>query len=305
VSPSAPAEDEIASWMDRLSNWGRWGPEDELGTLNHITPEKRRAAAGLVQTGETISCARPISYEVMPDNERPLRHFVADYGYEGELQAYRDEFVIGPHGMTITHVDALCHVAWQGRLYNGRSAREISTHLGARVHAIDALGRGVFTRGVLLDIARLRGREWLEPGEAIYPDELEAAEHLLGVRAEPGDALLIRTGSVRRRDALGLPPPGQAAGLQAACLPWLHARGVALLSCDTANDVMPSGYGRFLSPIHTIGLVSMGLWLVDNGDYEELAPFCASSGRWEFLYTFAPLKFRYGTGSPVNPLAVF
>jgi kynurenine formamidase len=305
LQPSSPAEDEIASWMDRLSNWGRWGAEDELGTLNYITPEKRRAAAGLVREGRAISCARPISYEVTPDNERPLRHFVADYGFEGELQAYRDEFVIGPHGATITHVDAFSHVAWQGRLYNGRSAREISTHIGARVHAIDVLGGGVFTRGVLLDIARLHGREWLEPGEAIYPDELEAAERRQGVRVEEGDALLVRTGSVRRREVLGPPPPGRAAGLQAACLPWLHARGVALLSCDTFNDVTPSGYGRFTSPIHTIGLVSMGLWLVDNGDYEELTSVCATSGRWAFLYTFAPLKFRYGTGSPVNPLAVF
>src|SRR5439155_23175650 len=144
-------------------------------------------------------------------------------------------------GMTLPHVAGLGHAAWQGGLYNDRAAREISTHLGAGVHAIDALGRGVFTRGVLLDIARLRGQEWLEPGEAIYPDELEAAERRQGVRAEPGDALLIRTGSVRRRDALGPPLPGQAAGLQAACLPWLHERGVAVLSCDPANDVMPSG----------------------------------------------------------------
>src|SRR5439155_2531522 len=131
-------------------------------------------------------------------------------------------------GMTLPHVAGLGHAAWQGGLYNDRAAREISTHLGAGVHAIDALGRGVFTRGVLLDVARLRGQEWLEPGEAIYPDELEAAERQQGVRLEAGDALLIRTGSVRRRDALGPPPAGRATGLQAANLPSLHYRGISL-----------------------------------------------------------------------------
>jgi kynurenine formamidase len=176
---------------------------------------------------------------------------------------------------------------------------------GATVQAIDVLGQGVLTRAVFFDIPALRGKDWLEPGEGIFPEDLEAAERRLGVRVESGDALLVRTGHMLRRNRLRPPPLHHFPGLHAACLPWLHERQVALIGCDSANDAVPTAYPNFNSPIHTIGIVYMGLWLLDNCNHEDLLATCRRLNRWAFLFLLAPLKLTYGTGSPVNPLAIF
>jgi kynurenine formamidase len=192
-------------------------------------------------------------------------------------------------------------------MYNGRPAELVTSTFGATHHAITAVKDGIVTRGVLLDIPPVRDAGWLEPGEGVYPDDLEAAEKREGVIVSEGDVLILRTGygkKVREQGPDDVARGGRA-GWHAACLPWLHERGVAAIACDTAQDAIPSGYASFRNPIHEVGIVAMGLWLIDNCDLEALATACSSTGRWEFLFTLAPLRWVGATGSPANPLATF
>jgi len=311
-----PTEHEILGWYASLSNWGRWGADDERGTLNLITPAKRLQAANLVREGLVISCARTIGYEAAADNQSPARHFMLQSG-EGEpaqsigRSGASDAFLLAPHGVSMTHLDAPSHShvradpsqSWT--IFNGKSSRLVTTAQGATVGSIELAGGGIVSRGVLLDIPRLRGVAWLEATDPVFPEDLDAAEAAQGVRVEAGDILFVRTGFPRRRAELG--PRPQAEGicaLQAACLPWLRERDVALVGADTGNDVMPAQYPSIGLPIHGVGMGAIGLWILDNPDYEELAETCARRERWEFQAVIAPLKLSNGTGSPVNPLAL-
>jgi kynurenine formamidase len=310
-----PTEQDVLKMMDSLSNWGRWGNDDQLGTLNLITPDKRVKAARLVQEGVGVTCARPIVTEITADTTfQPLR-FMVDSG-EGRdsdsperlLQRRGASEFIGMvfHGYTITHVDTPAHYFWNGRIYNGRSCNLITSREGAQVESVDLLHDGVVSRGVLLDVAALRGR-WLSPGEGVLPEDLEAAEKAQGLRVEPGDILLIRTGYYARRLKEGPRHPLKEGSPAAhvACAPWFHERGVAMLGTDTHNDVTPPPYPRIGNALHVVALVTMGMWLIDNGNLEELALACTARRRWEFLLTIAPLRFPGATGSPVNPIALF
>jgi kynurenine formamidase len=183
----------------------------------------------------------------------------------------------------------------------------VSDRQGALKHDVLAVSTGVTTRGVLLDIARLRGVDVLAADDHIYPEDLEAAEQAAGIRVEPGDVLLVRTGEGfarrgQRRDYNANKP---RSGYQAACLPWLHERGVAMIGSDVAQDPTPSGYRQVSMPIHMVGIVAMGLWLIDNCQLEDLARACETRNRWEFHFALAPIRFVGVTGSPVNPLAIF
>jgi kynurenine formamidase len=314
-----PTEAEVLGWYTSLSNWGRWGPDDELGTINLITPEKRRQAAGLVQAGVVVSCARTIGYEPAPDGPMPPQHFMLRSG-EGAVTETtvgrtnaRDAFLIAPHGQTITHLDAPSHTfiradpAAPWTMYNGKPRDRVQTVDGATAGSIELVGEGIVSRGVLLDIARLRGVPWLDAADAVFPEDLEAAEAAQGVRVEPGDILFVRTGFPRQRAERGPFPSSQGvASLQAACLPWLRQRDVAVLGSDTSNDVSPTQYpGLGINgAIHGVGMGAIGLWLLDNPQFEALATACEARGRWVFLATIAPLKLEHGTGSPVNPLAM-
>jgi kynurenine formamidase len=299
------SEADVRELMRTLSNWGRWGADDERGALNHITPEVRRRAAGLVREGTVVAASRPLPTETAADNPIPVRHLMVKSGLDRESFSSGDYFAVSPHGYATTHLDALCHVFDGGVMWGG-VPREKVTSFGAERNAIDAVSEGIFTRGVLLDIARLRGAEWLEPGDAIFPDDLEAAEERAGLQVETGDFLLIRTGRWPYRAARG---PWDAstrlAGLHASCLDWLHARQVAALGCDGVSDCIPSRVERVRMPIHLVAIVAMGLHLLDNADLEPLGAACAERRRWEFLFVVAPLVLRHGTGSPVTPLAIF
>jgi kynurenine formamidase len=301
--------EEVKGLFEKLSNWGRWGKDDQRGALNFITGAKRAAAARLVESGEAVSLALPLATMMAADNPTPVTHLMTQVGADSDkefLPYAGDYFAIAPHGLANTHLDALCHVFWQGKMYNGFDATEVGSH-GALKCAIDVTSEGVISRGVLLDIPKIKKAQWLEPGDRIFPEDLEAAEKDHRVRVEEGDVLLIRTGRDRRRkekgawDALkeGL------AGLDASCLPWLHERRVAVLGSDGASDVMPSGYKEFVMPIHTCALVMFGVHLIDNADLEALAATCARRNRYEFQFAMAPLILRRGTASPVNPLALF
>ncbi len=299
--------------MDELSNWGRWGPDDQRGTLNHITPEVTRTAIQSVQDGTTVSCARRISYEAAADSPMPPQHYMlaSGEGYrpgEGpDRQVARDYFGLVFHGHTITHIDSLAHFMWDGRLYNGVPSTRVKTAEGATSHSIDAAHPGIVTHGVLIDAAMLRGVEVIERGDGVGLDDVEKAERECGVQINQGDVVLLRTGQLGQRDRTGpvdVMKVGSAGPLP-ELLPLVHERGVAVLGSDTGNDVVPSSYERFSNPVHQIGIVAMGLWILDNAWLDDLAQACQARQRWDFLITIAPLRLSNATGSPVNPIAVF
>jgi len=296
---------EVKELFKTLSNWGRWGSEDERGALNFITTQRRAAAGRLVQTGETASMALPLATASGPDNPTPVTHVML---YSGPgLAAALDYFAIAPHGMAFTHLDALCHVFWERKMYNGFSSSEVG-RWGTRRCGIEVAREGIVSRGVLLDVARLKNLEWIEPGERIFPEDLDAAERAHHVRVEEGDVLLIRTGRIARQRKLG---PWDSrnegmAGLDPSCLPWLFERRIALLGCDGVSDVLSTGYGtELIFPIHVGTLVAMGVHLIDNADLEALGETCARMSRYEFMFTMLPLILEHGTASPVNPVAIF
>ncbi|HTO68875.1 MAG TPA: cyclase family protein [Myxococcota bacterium] len=294
--------EQVLGFHKTLSNWGRFGPKDQLGTINLITPEKRLAAAKGVRSGRTVSCARPLPTQPSVENPNPVQHHMIGTCTEGWGGDY---FAIAPHGFATSHIDALCHIFHEGKLYNGYPIERVTAH-GALDLGIHELKDGVVSRGVLLDVPAARGVPFLEAGEPIFPDDLERCEARASLRVEPGDVLLVRTGRWALREARGPWDPRQsAAGLDASCLPWLHERGVAVLGCDGVSDVVPSRIEGQNLPIHTVAIVAMGLHLIDNLDLEALAAACSEEKRSEFLLTLAPLVLFRGTASPVNPIALF
>jgi kynurenine formamidase len=294
--------EQVLGFHKTLSNWGRFGARDQLGTLNLITPEKRAAAAALVKSGRTVSAARPLPTQPGLENPTPVVHHMTGTATEGWGGDY---FAIAPHGFATSHIDALCHIFHEGKLYNGYPIEKVTAH-GALELGIHELRDGVVSRGVLLDVPRARGVPFLEKSEPIFPEDLERAERDAGLRVEPGDVLLVRTGRWALREARGAWDPRLSlAGLDASCLPWLHARGVAALGSDGVSDVIPSRVLGVPMPIHTVAIVALGLHLLDNLELEPLAAACEAESRWAFLLTLAPLVLYRGTASPVNPIALF
>lgn len=296
---------DVERWMKELSNWGRWGKEDQLGTLNLITPEKRRAAAALVKDGVSVSLSRDAAKEKAVDNSSPFSHVMDATGSGNPGQYAMDTVSVSYHGWAHTHMDALSHMFYQGHMYNGFSQKE-TTKTGAGRLGVQHVKNGIFTRAILMDIPRLKGVPYLEPGTPIYPEDLEAWEKKAGVKVSSGDVVFIRTGRWARRAAKGpWDVSKSAAGLHASCAPWLKARGPAMLGSDAASDVMPSGVAGVEQPIHQLVLIAMGTPIFDNCDLEAVAEAAAARKRWEFLITASPLSIVGGTGSPLNPIAVF
>ena len=301
-----PDVDRIAG---EVRNWGRWGPDDERGTLNLISDEKRAAALALIQGTQVVSCALPLPVRPGPSNFNPVAHQMlqaGDAATDEGLSWTADYFAMAPHGMATTHMDALCHVISNGKIYNGYDRSEVRS-TGARKNSIMSAKDGIVGRGVLLDVPALKGLDWLEPGSPIYSEDLGAAEERQGVRVEEGDILLIGTGRDARRQAegewdfreLGL------AGLYADCLPWLHERGIAVIGCDGVSDVLPSGVEGSVQPIHEVIIADMGVHIIDNMALDRLTDTCRELNRYAFALFVAPLRLERGTASPVNPLAVF
>lgn len=301
---------EIKGLFDRISNWGRWGKDDERGALNLITDAKRLASARLVKSGEAISLALPLATVPAPDNPTPVTHLVIQSGHDTHLlpspPPYTSDYLgINTHGYANTHLDALCHMIWEGKLYNGFAASEVGS-TGALKLAIDVARTGVIGRGVLIDIPRFRDVPWLELDQHIYPGELDAAARAHGVSLEEGDVLLVRTGRTARRKARGAWSPEHGmAGLDAACLPWLHEHKIAVLGSDGVSDAMPFGYDETWLSIHVCAIVMMGVHLIDNMDLEALSERAKALGRYEFQFIMAPLVAVRATASPVNPIAMF
>ena len=303
-----PSPKEYAAYRERFSNWGRWGENDELGTLNFVTPAKRVEAASLVRDGRSISLSRPLDTHASPANPYPAHHFVA-VGDSGGMLDYFGLFI---HGVTNTHIDAFCHLATEAgdTYYNG--ARMGPGHMPVtRTGTIEHWRHGVVTRGVLYDIPRLRGTDFVAPGEPVHGWELADAAAAQGVTPASGDAVLIRCGAdAYFRQTAGPQAFAFPAGVHASAVEFLYETEAALLCWDfqdapTADQGIPNPGGFPMAlHVHHILLPYMGMPIIDNADFEALSQACAALGRWTFQFVTAPLVLEGGTGSPVNPLAV-
>jgi kynurenine formamidase len=291
-------------WQVDLSNWGRWGKDDEMGTLNLITPAKRKAAAGLVRDGFAVSLASTASTEKAIDVPCPVDWAMVTASAEGATDRVGFPCI---HGAGTTHLDAFAHRFFGGKMWNGYAVSGVVTmEHGAARNAVLTMKNGIVTRGVLYDIPRLKGVRYLEPGTRIFPADLEAWEKKTGVRAGAGDALLLRWGRWARRAAVGPWSTEEgAAGLDVSVLPWLKQRDIALLGWETPGYVpQPPGDLPRLA-VHDFALTILGIHLLDRADFDALSDAAAARNRWEFMLTIAPLPIPKGTGSPVNPIAMF
>jgi hypothetical protein len=301
------AEETIIGFIDSMSNWGRWGADDERGALNLITPAKVIAASHLAKLGIVVACGRTVEFapKINPvEAPVPPLHFMLQSGESASstgMDTSNDWMALPLHGLYLTHLDAHGHLFWKGRMYNGRAASEVTTMGGARSGSIGVASTGIVTRGVLLDIPMVRGVEALDNDDRISLGELEAAERATGVSLEPGDIAFVRTGYGSHRSPTGDSIPGMSAD----CLPFLRAREPAIVASDTATDAVPTTYPSIPFPIHAVCIVAMGILIMDNCDLEGLSQTCRRLGRWEFLITVACIDLANATSSPVNPLAIF
>jgi kynurenine formamidase len=301
ASQQAVTRAEFVRWKTELSNWGRWGKDDQIGALNLITPAKRRQAAALVREGFSVSLSRDADTQKAIDNPDPFEHRMLTTG--------TDRIGVVPHGVAHTHLDSLAHISDDGVFYNGYKPDPGTVMASGHTrNSIINLKHGIVTRGVLIDLPRLKGVAHLEPGTPIYAQDIEAWEKIAGVTVSAGDALLIRTGRWARRAALGPFDTNRTArrsGPSASMLPWLRRRDVALLGGDVPPSVAPSDAEGETGAVHDFALVYLGVHIFDNVDLEALAEAAAARKRWEFMLTVAPLAIRGGTGSPANPIATF
>jgi kynurenine formamidase len=291
--------EEFDALFQQVKNWGRWGPVDERGASNLVTDAKRRQAASLVRAGLTVSLAHNPITAAAEDTASPFEHTM-NRGFTS------DTYRVSYHGYAHSHLDALCHILYKDQTYNGYARADVNTDKGCTRLSIETLKQGIITRGVLLDIPRLKGVPYLEPGAPVYQEDVEAWEKAAGLRVEPGDAVLLRTGRWARREQAGAWPVGQsAAGFHASIATWLRTRDVAFVGSDAASEVMPSGVEGVNLPVHTLMITALGIHILDNQDLERLAETAARLKRWEFELVINPLPVTGGTGSPLNTLAVF
>lgn len=323
ATPEKLDDDQLIALFDQLDNAGRWGADDELGTLNFITPDKRSQAAGLVQTGQVLSLAHPLTARATPTRPQQIEHRML-YGNvpDGSLGSAGEHLAMDVHQHGLTHLDCVSHVAsYDGRVYNGRRFDEVATDSGLSFGSVYAQREGIVSRGVLLDVAAAAGVGWLDPSHEITAADLEAAEVHAGITVSSGDVAIIRAGVGAREERHGSSPLAPGPGGDAAR--WLHAREIAVYTGDAPEHLTPAGARmlgllpdsepgpddgvstRFPLAFHQVCISAMGLVLLDYCSVEELARTCRELGRYEFLFVAAPLAIPGGTGSPVNPLAIF
>lgn len=310
-------EQMLRALFDQISNWGRWGSDDQLGTLNLIGPAQRLRGARCVVSGDSISMSRRVDVTAPSHAQEAVEwgqsaELVLENNSEGipakGFGVTSDRFAVAVHGATQTHLDALCHVFFDGQMYNGRPAAHVPAS-GSLSNDIVCLAGGVSARGILLDIPAMRG-DYVRPETPVTPDELREAEQRGQTAVEPGDVVAIRLGRQLRWDAEGGQQCEESSGttvlqgLHPECLTWFKERDVAMIVSDNGTDVTPPRYGLML-PIHIGALVFLGCPLVDNADLEGVAALCTRLQRNAFQFTIAPIPIPGATGSLVNPLATF
>jgi kynurenine formamidase len=291
--------DEFDQLFQQVKNWGRWGADDQLGSVNLITAAKRKDALKLARTGQTVSLVHNPLTEKADDNTSPFEHTM-NPGFT------TDTYRVSYHGYSHSHMDALCHILYKDQTYNGYARAAVNTDQGCTKLGIENLKQGLITRGVLIDIPRLKGVPYLEPGTAIYQEDVEAWEKMAGVKIASGDAILLRTGRWARREKVGPWPVGRsAAGFHTSIIPFIKQRGVAIVGSDDAAEVTPTLVQGVNLPVHTLLITALGINILDNQDLEALAETCAKLKRWQFLITINPMPITGGTGSPMNTIATF
>ena len=295
---------EYERWQKELSNWGRWGKDDELGTLNLVTPAKRKQAIALVKEGVSISLAANADTVKSIDNPCPVEWAMLTATASTALDRVAYPCI---HGAGTTHLDSFAHIFFDGKMWNGVDVAGVVTKEGGAAKAsILTMKNGIVTRGVLYDIPRLKGVAYLEPGTHIYPEDLEAWEKKTGVKAGPGDALLLRWGRWARRAKLGPWAVDEgSAGFDNSVIPWLKKRDIALLGWETPGYAPQPPGDLPRTAVHNFVLTILGVHIIDRADFDALSEAAAARNRWEFLLTVAPLPIPKGTGSPVNPIAMF
>ena len=304
VTPNYPkgphTREELDELFRQVSNWGRWGKDDELGALNLITPEKRRQAAALVKQGISVSLAKSDRGLIQHQFRKPTGEFFA-----GSYQ-------LPGHNDNQTHIDALCHIWYDGKAYNGLTPDQVVGEQGCKKLGLSSYLNGIVTRAVLVDLPRLKGVPYLEPATPVDSEDLEAWEQQVGVKISSGDALLVRFGRWVRdaefpehpNTMTQLMKVGQA-GLHPSVGPWLKERGVALVGQDGGAGVFPSGVPGYISPFSIVAINAMGIPLIVAMDLDEAAATAARLNQWDFEFVVGPLQFPAGTGSAVHPIAVF
>ena len=309
--------DIIRETGKRCRNWGRWGPDDERGTLNYITPDAIVEAARLVKRGAVFSLAIPFNAKG-PQINQPRRfnpiHRMMITGPDCTTGAipfpggvgFSDDMVIMPL-QCATQWDALSHCFEDGRMYNGYDANEVSSR-GAKRNGIDKIASGVAARGVLLDMPRMKGVKWLEPGYAISADDLDAALAAQRGTVRSGDALLVRTGHItlcKDRGGWGTYAGGDAPGLSFHTADWIHQHQIAAVATDTwGMEVRPNEIADSFQPLHQVAIPNMGLTIGEIFFLDDLAEDCARDGVYEFFFVAPPLPITGAVGSPINPLAI-
>lgn len=299
VDWTAPSQADVEAYFKDLNNWSRWGHDDQLGTVNLITSEKQAVAQALVRTGRTVSLAR----DIVP---QPALTYDLTYPMQRErVDIVVDRFGLVYHGYTVTHIDALCHVAFDGELYNGRPFQQSFSRAGASWCPIDPLFGGITTRGVLLDVAAGCKEGYVTVGHPVTPRELDAAAARAGVTVEPGDVVVVRSGqeAFERANPDWVPRVSPHPGLHVSCLAWFREHDIVAIAWDMMDE-RPSGYPGFGMSTH-LAIPFLGLTLIDNTYPERLAAACAEEGRYEFLFTATPLRLVGSTGAPAHPLAIF
>ena len=291
-----PTQAEVEGYFAQCNNWGRWGDDDQRGTLNLITPDTRQAALTLARRGRLVSLAR----DIIPNPNLDYQMLFPDTRERSDVGM--DYFGMVFHGTAFTHMDALCHISYDGKIYNGRAFEPSLSNAGADWGALDPWFEGVTTRGVLLDVAAGRPEGYVTTGPPVTPLDLDAAAARAGLTVEPGDAVVIRSGRALY-EATQPYSSGPRPGLHIACITWLRQHDVAAIAWDM-HDERPTGYAGFQFGVH-LAIPLLGLCLIDNTYPERLVTACAEAGRCEFLFTATPLRLVGGTGCPVHPLAIF
>lgn len=300
---------EFQRLFEASKRWGEFGDDDQLGSLNLITPQTRVQAASLVESGISVSLANPLSKTVEGNFIEPIGHttFVFDLppGFDGGESAAGDVFNINYHGGIHSHMDGVAHFGWRGKLYNGFDF-EPGKDGFANVGVEHIAQHGIFGRGVLVDLPRLYQINHLPPGTVIEAEHLEAWERHTGTTISSGDILLLRVGRWQiAKDDPDYDALEATAGIHASIGPWLKARGVAAIGCDAISDVMPSGVESVFNPVHTLANAALGMPIFDHLQLDQAAQIAANLNRQTFLFSAAPLNIQGATGSPLTPMAIF